>query len=270
MPATKQQSEPTVVLFGNPNPQMQVRRPLVEDGEIVGHEQISVPAAHLSQSVTRVELAADVTDPVFVEHTLSTGNDRTLKLIERALGAEHRLHAVAAQQLDQIVSVHAAGGRPAWVACPDHPELEAALAAFFDCPAGEPTALLTNGGRDALHAQHMSTSAPPATFNYVGLTANSTAPAAGDTTLTAEIATAGGGLIRKQVTYAHTTGTNTTTLTGTFTANGSDALPVTIAKIGVFNASTSGTMGYETLLSATATLSASGDNMTLTETVTAG
>jgi hypothetical protein len=49
---------------------------------------------------------------------------------------------------------------------------------------------------------------------------------------------------------------------------GGDAYPVTIAKIGVFNSLTSGTMLYETALSATATLSASGDALTTTHTVT--
>lgn len=129
--------------------------------------------------------------------------------------------------------------------------------------------MLTNAGRDALHAQHLSTSAQPASFNYIALTANSTAPSAASTTLTAEIATGGGGLIRAQATYAHTAGTSTSTLTKTFTANGSDSLPVTIAKIGIFNASSSGTLGYETLLTTTATLSAVADNVALTETVTA-
>lgn len=128
--------------------------------------------------------------------------------------------------------------------------------------------MLTTVGRDAIHAQHMSTGAQPASFNYIALTANSTAPSAASTTLTGEITTGGGGLVRAQATYAHTGGATTSTLTKTFTANGSDSLPVTIAKIGVFNASSSGTLGYETLLSATATLSASGDNVAVTETVT--
>jgi hypothetical protein len=71
-------------------------------------------------------------------------------------------------------------------------------------------------------------------------------------------------------TYAHTTGTNTSTLTATFTANGSDTLAVTLAKIGVLNASTVGTLGYETLLGSTATLTVSGDNAAITHTITAG
>lgn len=128
--------------------------------------------------------------------------------------------------------------------------------------------MLTNAGKDMIAAAIGTTGAQPAAANYLALTANSTAPGAGDTTLTGEITTAGGALVRAQATYAHTNGTSTYTLTKTFTANGSDSLPVTIAKIGVFNASSSGTMPFETLLSATATLTASGDQLVLTETVT--
>jgi hypothetical protein len=128
--------------------------------------------------------------------------------------------------------------------------------------------MLTNAGRDMIAAQVLGTSAQPAAANYIALTANSADPVATDTTLTGEITTAGGGLIRKQATYAHTGGTSTATLTATYTANGSDVLPVTVAKIGVFNASTSGTMAFETKPSITATLSASGDATTITETVT--
>lgn len=108
---------------------------------------------------------------------------------------------------------------------------------------------------------------PPAWF--MGLTANAGAPASGDTTLTGEITTAGGGLIRKICPLAHTAGTNTQTLTPVFTANGTDALPVTIAKIGVSQSLLSAfNQIFQTLLNATATLSASGDQLTVTETVT--
>lgn len=102
----------------------------------------------------------------------------------------------------------------------------------------------------------------------MALTANAGAPASGDTTLTGEIATASGGLIRKICPYAHTTSAASYTLTPVFTANGSDSLPVTLAKIGVFNSLTSGQMLFETLLTTTATLSAVGDAVTITETVT--
>lgn len=129
--------------------------------------------------------------------------------------------------------------------------------------------MLTTAGKDfAASALGDSSGSREAAATYMALTANSTAPSAGDTTLTGEITTAGGGLVRAVATYAHTAGASTYTLTKTFTANGSDSLPVTIAKIGIFNASSSGKMPWESLLSSTATLSASGDALTCTETIT--
>jgi len=109
-----------------------------------------------------------------------------------------------------------------------------------------------------------------APYWYIAITANSTAPAATDTSLSGEITTVGGGLIKKLATYAHTTGVASYSLAATYTANGSDSLPVTIAKAAVFNSivATTGRMQFETLVSPTATLSASGDQLTLTFTVT--
>ncbi len=126
----------------------------------------------------------------------------------------------------------------------------------------------TTAGRDWICDSLGKTTSRPAAADYMAITANSTSPASGDTSLTAEIATAGGGLIRKQATYAHTGGAATYTLTATFTANGSDSLPVTVAKMGIFNASSAGTMPFESLVSPTATLSSIGDAVTITETVT--
>lgn len=105
---------------------------------------------------------------------------------------------------------------------------------------------------------------------FMALTANSSAPAGGNTSLTGEITTAGGGLIRKVCSYAHTAGTSTYTEAATFTANGSDSLPVTVAKIGMFPTLTgaTGILVFETLMNATATLTASGDAVTSTQTVT--
>jgi hypothetical protein len=104
---------------------------------------------------------------------------------------------------------------------------------------------------------------------FMGLTATATAPSGTDTALTGEITTAG--LTRKICPYAHTAGTNTYTLTPVFTAQAGD-VPVTVAQIGVFNsmvvADTTLTMLFRTLLSATATLSAASDQLTVTETVT--
>jgi hypothetical protein len=107
---------------------------------------------------------------------------------------------------------------------------------------------------------------------FVGLGNTNTSPSAGDTSMSGEITTAGGGLIRKIAPWAHTAGTNTYTLTPVFTANGTDSLPVTAYRIGVFispvASNTTASMMFETSLSASATLSASGDQLTVTETVT--
>lgn len=108
---------------------------------------------------------------------------------------------------------------------------------------------------------------------FVGLSATNS-PAHGDHALSGEITTAGGGLVRKISPYALTSGTSpgTYTLTPVFTANGTDVLPVTVAAAGAFNsmvvANTTLAMKFETGLSAAAAFAVSGDNATLTWTVT--
>ena len=110
---------------------------------------------------------------------------------------------------------------------------------------------------------------PPAQF--IAISSTNSAPVATDTTMAGEITTAGGGLLRTQATYAHTAGTNTYTMANTWTVNGSDSIPVTIYRMGLFTgmvvASTI-TMMFETSLNASATLSAIGDTLTVTDTVT--
>lgn len=115
---------------------------------------------------------------------------------------------------------------------------------------------------------------------FVGLATGVNAPAAADHTLATggnvEIVTGGGGLIRKIAPYAQTSGvaSRAITLTPVFTANGSDALPATVTTIGVFSSmvvgfgGAGGPMKFETALSASATFAASGDQMTVTETIT--
>lgn len=96
-----------------------------------------------------------------------------------------------------------------------------------------------------------------------------TSAAAGDTTLASEITTSGGGLVAKRMTsYAHTTGAASASLSTTWTANGTDSLPVTVGKLGV-RQSIKATMNclFQTPFSATATLSASGDALTATDSV---
>lgn len=128
--------------------------------------------------------------------------------------------------------------------------------------------MITNGGKDFVAKQLGGAASATAVAKWVAITANATAPSATDTTLTGEIATAGGGLVRQTGIYAHTIGTSSYTITSTFTANGSDVLPVTIAKRGIFDAASAGTLVFETLVSPTATLSAPTDSLTLTDTVT--
>jgi hypothetical protein len=128
--------------------------------------------------------------------------------------------------------------------------------------------VITNAGKDFVAKQLAGAASATAVAKFVGITANSTAPAAGDTTLTGEITTAGGGLVRQTGVYAHTIGTASYTITSTFTANGSDALPVTIAKRGVFDQlALGGTLVFETLVSPTAVFSAVSDSLTLTDTI---
>jgi hypothetical protein len=131
--------------------------------------------------------------------------------------------------------------------------------------------VITNAGRDFVAKQVSGAASATAVAKWVGITANATAPAAGDTSLTGEIATAGGGLIRQVAVYAHTIGTASWTLTSTFTVNGSDTgLPVTIAKRGIFDQlAVGGTLVYESLVTPTAVLSAVNDSLVLTDTITA-
>jgi hypothetical protein len=111
---------------------------------------------------------------------------------------------------------------------------------------------------------------------YMGITTSATAFSAADATLATEIWFTGGGLRRRLASWAHTNGTATYTVANTFTANASDTLPQAIAKIGIFQhyvnatvtTSNSGIMLFETVLSASATLSAIGDNVQITDTVT--
>ncbi len=120
--------------------------------------------------------------------------------------------------------------------------------------------LRTTVGAD-WQADVMGHTTQPAEAQWIGLTTNATAPAAGDTTLASEIAS--GGLTRAQGTYSHTNGTTSYKISHTFTAS---ATHTAVAKAGLFNASSSGTMAFETLLSSTATL-ASGDTLTIEWTI---
>jgi hypothetical protein len=127
--------------------------------------------------------------------------------------------------------------------------------------------LRTTGGADWQASAMANTSAQPASCNYVAVTNDATAPAAGDCaagssacTLTSEIST--NGLARAQGTYAHSNGTASYTVAKTFSASGTQASQ----KSGLFNASSSGTMCFEATYSAVTVNS--GDTLTITWTVT--
>lgn len=127
--------------------------------------------------------------------------------------------------------------------------------------------MITSAGKDFQAAQMFSTSPGTNGANYIALTANATAPAVGDTTLTGEFVAASGGLNRVIGTYAHTTGTGTTTVTKTFTANANDGTTNTINKAGLFNLTSAGVLVLETVMPSPPTL-VSGDSVAITWTQT--
>ena len=108
---------------------------------------------------------------------------------------------------------------------------------------------------------------------FVGMTTTNITPAHGDTSLSGEYTTSGGGCVRKIAPYAQTSGvaSRSLTLTPVYTANGSDTFPSTFYAIGVFNSmvvsSTPLCMKFETSLNASATINASGDQVTVTESI---
>lgn len=102
--------------------------------------------------------------------------------------------------------------------------------------------LITNTGRVQLHAQCYGTSGLLTNgFNYIALTDNASAPAAGDTALTGEITT--NGLARAQGTVTLASGSETqTTIAHTFTKTTSSG---TVQKCALFTASSGGVMNHE-------------------------
>lgn len=124
--------------------------------------------------------------------------------------------------------------------------------------------MLTDAGKDwkcrVMGDTSSDGSGDYASATYIGLTEDTVAPAGGDTTLTDEIGS--GTLARSQAVYAHTNGTSTYTLTKLFTADGS----YDIAKLGVFNAASGGTMVFEQAISPVRPVQ-NGDQFTVTVTV---
>lgn len=123
--------------------------------------------------------------------------------------------------------------------------------------------LITNAGRDFLHQQgYKDTGLGSNGLNYIALSNDTVGETASSTTLSNEIAS--NGLTRAQGTYAHTAGTNTTTISKTFTASGTQSAQ----KAALFTASSSGTMCH--VLSFTQRNLISGDTLAITFTITLG
>lgn len=275
-----------VTYLGNPAP----HEAKTEEGRVVGTTPLEG-----GPSVTEVhwqpEIAAELKRHADqIDKALTRGKEAVLLRIFTAEGLAP--WEVALKHVLSVVSAHAAEGI-SWVAGEDD-KLEAILSKLLEAeqaPHGTasalklakeeegswdeitsklhgPTALKTKAGVDLIHAAVFGTAAQPAAANYIALTANNEAESASNTSLAGEITTSEGGLIRKQATYAHTTGATTATLTVTFTANSHDSLPVTVNKFGVFNKATSGgTLAIETKITA-ATFNAEGDNTVLSEVIT--
>jgi hypothetical protein len=108
--------------------------------------------------------------------------------------------------------------------------------------------LLTDPGRDFFHAQcYTNTAAGTIGSNYIVVSNNATAPAAGDTVVAGELSA--NGFSRAQATTrTHTAGTNSTTLAITFTATGTQTA---IQKSGLLNASSTGTLTHEATFTST-------------------
>jgi hypothetical protein len=119
--------------------------------------------------------------------------------------------------------------------------------------------LITSAGKDFIAAQ-VGGAGGTATAQYIALTNTAITPAAGDTSLSGEIST--NGLGRALGTYAHTAGTNTFTISKTFTATGSQSAQAA----GLFTASSSGTMMAENTF--TSVSLAANDQLTITWTIT--
>lgn len=110
--------------------------------------------------------------------------------------------------------------------------------------------LVTDAGRVAIHTYIYGTSAQRTSgglsgtgFNYVAISDDATAPAAGDTALTGELS--GNGLDRAQGTVTLPTGSGTiTTVENVFTYSGTTQ---TVQKTALFDATSVGKMAHEIL-----------------------
>lgn len=125
--------------------------------------------------------------------------------------------------------------------------------------------LLTNAGKDYLHAQFWTNNAAGGVgCNFIALTESTLTPAVTDTTLGGEITIQG---LQRVIagTRTHTAGSSTTILSQTFTASGSFT---DVKASGLFNASSSGTMAHIANFSTGSGTLASGDQLAVSWTMT--
>jgi hypothetical protein len=112
--------------------------------------------------------------------------------------------------------------------------------------------------------------AAPAMFMGIAAT-GARMPVVTDTTLLNEGSTAGSGMLRKPGTYAHTTSATNYTMSNTWTYTSTDnGTTRSYDTIGLFNTVTpvTGIMQFQTTMNAPASLSITGDAVTVTQTVT--
>jgi hypothetical protein len=167
---------------------------------------------------------------------------------------ETTLHRSALLELDTVRMLR--GLEPRYL-----PEL-ARLAEWDSLVVG--VNIRTNAGIDYVADSLGNNASRPAVAQYMALSNDGTAPAAGDTTLAGEI-TSGtdSGLARAVATYAHTTTTTTYTLQKTFTAAATEA---GVQKDGIFTASSVGILFVSSLFTATPMVAT--DQLTLTHSIT--
>jgi hypothetical protein len=124
--------------------------------------------------------------------------------------------------------------------------------------------LILDAGRVQLHKQCYATSPLTNGFNYVALSNDGAAPAAGDTTLASELS--GDGLTRKQGVVTSPTGSgNQTSIAATFVYTGASQ---SVQKAALFTAISGGVMAHEILFTQR-TLNTNG-SITLTFVITMG
>lgn len=128
--------------------------------------------------------------------------------------------------------------------------------------------LITNAGEDVISRQTAcgATGAPVCANGgiYIALSTSAAAPLATDVACPAESGVSG--LTRALGTYAHVAGTNTHTISNTFTLGTAGA--VVITKVCMLDAAAGGNLFAETLLASSATVNAVGDQVTITWTFT--